>query len=135
MIGEPGSDTFVCDRFDIIVDFDPYEEGDEIIGSCSVDYVFEEEEELEEIPEFNNNIFPLDVEESERLPPSPLSSSSQLSQKSPNHSQPRSMNSFDMPSLSDVDLQSKPPPPIPPLDFYDFRSSLPKTNLQSSLLP
>jgi len=45
------------------------------------------------------------------------------------------MNSFDMPSLSDVDLQSKPPPPIPPLDFYDFRSSLPKTNLQSSLLP
>lgn len=121
MIGGPGSDTFVCDRFDIIVDFDSYE-GDEIIGSCSVDYVFEEEEELEEIPEFNNNIFPLDVEESERL----LSSSqlSQLPQKSPNYSQPPPpLNSFDMPSLSDEDLQRIPPPPMPPLNFYDFSSS------------
>jgi hypothetical protein len=29
------------------------------IGPCSVEYVVEEKEKIEEIPEFNNNIFPL----------------------------------------------------------------------------
>ena len=68
MIGGFGSDAFICDQFDTLIDFDLYE-GDEIIGPCSVEYVVEEEEKIEEIPEFNNNIFPLEAEEFERLPP------------------------------------------------------------------
>jgi RTX calcium-binding nonapeptide repeat (4 copies) len=113
MIGGFGSDTFICDQFDSLIDFDLYE-GDEIIGPCSVEYLVEEEEEIEEIPEFNNNIFPLEAEEFERLPP-PL--------QSPNFSHPPPspppMNSFDMPSpLSEEDHQHMiPPAPIPPLIF------------------
>lgn len=91
---------------------------------------FEEDKVIEEIQEFNsnNNIFPLEVEESERLSSSPLS---QLPQKSPNYSQPPPslllFNSFDMPSLSDEDLQRI--PPLSPLNFYDFPSSLPTTDM------
>ncbi|HEX6294838.1 MAG TPA: calcium-binding protein, partial [Nitrososphaeraceae archaeon] len=84
MIGGFGSDTFICNEFDRLIDFDVYK--DQIIGPCSVEYLVEqeEEEERETIPEYNNNIFPLEVEESDER----LFSSSQLYQKSPNYSQP-----------------------------------------------
>jgi hypothetical protein len=55
---EFGSDTFICDQFDKLIDFDLYER-DEIIGPCSVEYPVEEEEEIEEIPDYDSNIFPL----------------------------------------------------------------------------
>ncbi len=110
MIGGFGSDTFICDRFDRLIDFDQYK-GDHIIGPCSVDYLVGEEEEIPK----NNNIFPLEAEKVERLP---TPTSPQLPQKSPYLSSPPSpLNPFDMPSLSDEDLQRIPPTPIPSLKF------------------
>ena len=43
MIGGFGHDTFVCDQFDKLIDFNQYE-GDEIIGSCLEEYLVEEED-------------------------------------------------------------------------------------------
>jgi hypothetical protein len=130
MIGGFGHDTFVCDQFDKLIDFNQFE-GDQIVGSCSDDYVIEEEkeEEIEEKPMFNDNIFPLKVEEEEfeRV----LPSFSQLPpQQSPNYSlqPPSQLNSLDMSSMSDEDLQMTPPSTIPK---YDFSSSLPRAELQS----
>src|SRR5215217_4070447 len=113
MIGGRGTDTFICDQFDILVDFNRYE-GDQIIGSCSVEYLVEEEEEIGEIHEDNNNnnIFPLETEaEFERLSPS------LLSPQSPNSSSSLPpLNSFEMPSLS-KDRQRIPLPPTPSSNF------------------
>jgi len=112
MIGGWGTDTFICDQFDILIDFNRYE-GDQIIGSCSVEYLVEEEEEIGEIHEDNNNnIFPLETEaEFERLSPS------LLSPQSPNSSSSLPpLNSFEMPSLS-KDLQRIPLPPTPSSNF------------------
>src|SRR5215211_5173843 len=108
MIGGRGTDTFICDQFDILIDFNRYE-GDQIIGSCSVEYLVEEEEEIHED---NNNIFPLETEaEFERLSPS------LLSPQSPNSSSSLPpLNSFEMPSLS-KDLQRIPLPPTPSSNF------------------
>jgi hypothetical protein len=118
MIGGFGQDTFVCDQFDKLMDFNQYE-GDEIIGSCLDEYLVEDEEkDIEEKPAFNNNIFPLEVEEFDRFS-TPQSSLSQPSQKSPNYlSQPLPpMDSFEKPFLTDEDLQRIPPPPMPSTDF------------------
>jgi hypothetical protein len=46
MVGGFGSNTFICDQYDILVDFDHYE-GDKIIGSCSIDDLVEEKKEEE----------------------------------------------------------------------------------------
>lgn len=119
MIGGFGHDTFVCDQFDKLIDFNQYE-GDEIIGSCLDEYLVEgeEEKEIEETPAFNDNIFPLEVEEFDRFSSS-QSSSSQLPQPSPKYSSPPlpPMNTFDKPPLSDEDFQRIPPPPMPSLNF------------------
>jgi RTX calcium-binding nonapeptide repeat (4 copies) len=107
MIGGFGHDTFVCDQFDKLIDFNQYE-GDEIIGSCLDEYLVEgeEEKEIEETPAFNDNIFPLEVEEFDSF-------------SSPKYSSPPlpPMNTFDKPPLSDEDLQRIPPPPMPSLNF------------------
>jgi CHRD domain len=83
-----------------------------------------------QILSFNNNIFPLEAEDFEDLPSSSSSTSSeplppptQLPQKSlnskllpsPQSSSP--LNTFDMPSISNEDLQRIPLPPIPSLKF------------------
>ena len=119
MIGGFGHDTFVCDQFDKLIEFDQYE-GDEIIGSCLDEYIVEEEEEkdIEEKPAFNDNIFPLEVEEFDRFS-TQQSSPPQPSQKSPNYSsQPLPpMDSFDKTPLSNEDLQRIPPPPMPSMNF------------------
>lgn len=131
MIGGFGSDTFICDQYDILVDFD-HNEGDKIIGSCSIDDLVEEKEEekeankIEEIHE-ENNIFPIESEtsKSERML-QPLQSSSKLLP------QAESLNSFDKSSLLSKDFQRISPPPIPSLNSFDIPLPLPNADLQSS---
>jgi Ca2+-binding RTX toxin-like protein len=131
MIGGFGHDTFVCDKFDTIVDFDPYE-GDEIIGSCSVNYLVEdaktngiEDKRREDNNNNNNNIFPIESEGSSDKMLQPLQSSSASSAES--------RNSFDGSSILSKDFQRIPPPsPIPPLNSFDIPLPLPKADLQSS---
>ena len=118
LIGGFGHYTFVCDQFDKLIDFDQYE-GDEIIGSCLDEYIVEEEDkEIEEKPAFNNNMFPLEVEEFDRFS-TPQSSPSQSSQKSPNYSsQPLPpTDSLDKTPFSNEDLQRIPPLPMPSMNF------------------
>ena len=90
-------------------------ERDEINGPCSVEYLVEEEEEIEEIPEYDSNIFPLEAEEFERLH-SLLPNFSHLLPLPP----PQSSNYFDMSSLSEEDHQMIPPPSIPGIISMNF---------------
>jgi Ca2+-binding RTX toxin-like protein len=132
MIGGFGSDTFICDQFDTIVDFDPYNEGDQIIGSCSVNYLQEQKSEN------RNNIFPieseLEPEESSKEILQPLQSqtsvSTEASKSLPFSSSRESLNSFDESMLS-KDFQRIPPAPMPPVNsFDDIPLPLPKADLQ-----
>jgi hypothetical protein len=101
-----GSDTFICDQFDTFIDFDLYER-DAIIGPFSVEFLGEEEEEIEAIPEYDSNIFPLETEEFERLHSQSLNFSHLLPLPPPQLS-----NYFDMSSLSEEDHQMIFPSPI-----------------------
>src|SRR5215210_7106156 len=113
MAGGLGNDTFICDQFDTIIDFN-LNEGDKIVGQCSIIDQAENETSYDNIPQedfqsgspspppFNPNNLPL---EEFKIPP-PQS-----------HSQPKLQSPPPVFSHNDIlpeDFGSFPPIPVPP---------------------
>ena len=126
MIGGPGADIFICDEIDLLSDYD-ITEGDQIIGNCSMKFPVQKEKVLEGIPENNNNdnIFPLATTTTTQ--PEKFNSSQNFTNA--NTSQ---INSEDIPSVSDKDLQKITLFPLPSVNFNEFQSSLPDTDSHTS---
>ena len=133
--GGIGSDTFICDENDILVDFNSNEK-DNIIGSCSTEYLVEnkEEKEANELKETqiekihgDNNIFPVELATSKFEKMSkPLHSSL----KSPQQSE--SLNDFNTPSHISKDFQKIDPSSTKLSNEFDIQIPLPHANVQSS---
>ena len=128
MIGGPGADIFICDEKDLLTDYD-VTEGDQIIGTCSMKFPVQKEKVLEEIPENNNNdnIFPLATTTITTTQPEKFNSSQNFTNA--NTSQ---INSEDISSVSDKDLQKITLFPLPSVNFNEFQSSLPDTDSHTS---
>jgi len=130
IIGGIGSDTFICDENDILVDFNSSE--DNIIGSCSTDYLAQDKEEKEtneikkETPR-DNGLFPVELE-----PPKfenklkPLQSSPKPLQQS------ESLNHAETPSQISKDYQNMDSPSTASSNLFNIPIPLPSVNLQSS---
>jgi RTX calcium-binding nonapeptide repeat (4 copies) len=129
MIGGPDADILICDETDLLTDYD-VSEGDQIMGTCSMKFPDQKEKVVEEIPKNKNknNIFPLTttrITQSEKFNPSQNFSHPQTSQ----------INSENIPSLSDKDLQKITPFPLPSVNVNDFQSSPDTDSHSSSFLP
>lgn len=134
--GGIGSDTFICDENDIIVDFSSNEE-DNIIGSCSTQFLAKDEEEkesneleqkqIEKVHGEDNNIIPVDLATTKfEKTLKPLQSSLKSSQQS------ESLNSFNAPSQIPKDFQKIDPSSTKSSNELDLPIPLPRINLQSS---
>jgi len=133
--GGIGSDTFICDENDILVDFNSNEE-DNIIGSCSTEYLAEnkEEKEVNELKETqiekihgDNNIFPVELATSKF---EKMSKPIHSSLKSPQQSE--SLNDFNTPSQISKNFQKIDPSSTKSSNQFDIQIPLPHANVQSS---
>ena len=102
MVGGLGNDIFICDQSDILIDFN-FSEGDQIIGSCSLQSGDEEEGPL--IPD--NDISP---EKLFKSPPLPLNPND-IPLPEEFQSGPPPLHPND---ISPSEFQSRPPPPPSP---------------------
>lgn len=134
--GGIGSDTFICDENDILVDFNSNEK-DNIIGSCSTEYLAEnkEEKEANELKETqiekihgDNNIFPVELTTSKF---EKMSKPLQSSLKSPQQSE--SLKDFNTPSSQiSKGFEKIEPSSTKPSKEFDIPIPLPHANIQSS---
>jgi hypothetical protein len=117
MAGGLGNDTFICDQFDTIIDFN-LNEGDKIVGQCSTNDLAKNETSYDNFNQkdfqpgrpppspFNPNNIPQEQEDEFKMPPSP-----QPQSKLQSPSQPAAFSRDDIPP---EDFGSFPPVPVPP---------------------
>src|SRR5215204_2158986 len=122
MAGGLGNDTFICDQFDTIIDFN-LNEGDKIVGQCSLIDLAENETSYDNFTQedvqtvlppppasFNPNNLPQEQEEEFKMPPPQPQPKLQPKLQSPPPLQPV-FSPDDMPT---GDFGSFPPIPVPP---------------------
>src|SRR5215203_1827671 len=118
MGGGLGNDTFICDQFDTIIDFN-LNEGDKIVGQCSTNDLAENKTSFHNLTQkdfqlglppssFNPNNLPQEQEDEFKMPPPPPQQQPESKLQSP--SQPV-FGGDDMPT---EDFGSFPPVPLPP---------------------
>src|SRR5215204_218420 len=120
MAGGLGNDTFICDQFDTIIDFN-LNEGDKIVGQCSLIDLAENETSYDNFTRenlqpglppppasFNSNNLPQQEEEFKMPPPQPQPKLQPKLQSPPS---PAAFSRDDMPT---EEFGSFPPIPVPP---------------------